>query len=306
MKQDITVRLTDKIAKGNIKCNMEGMPFTDALDMLVDMLSRHVGGFDKTTAMDEVLAREALDSTVIAPGLALPHARLDALDHPLVAIGTSPEGFVTDANRGSVNVVVLILTPRSDPSAYLRLLTAVSKSLGNESFRRRLLICNSSEEIYTLLQEDGVSVPEHLRAKDMMDPNPVTLSESDSLATVIDTLCRKRVMDIPIVDEDGDIRGVVSQEDLLKLSLPEHFLWMEDLSPILDFEPFADTIKKERETNVADFMREEYQAIAPDTPAIQLAKLFQTNHCRQIIVLEDSHFVGVVNLQSFVSQLFWM
>ena len=306
MKQDITVRLTDKIAKGNIKCNMEGMPFTDALDILVDMLSRHVGGFDKQTAMNEVLAREALDSTVIAPGLALPHARLDALDHPLVAIGTSPEGFVTDANRGPVNVIVLILTPRSDPSAYLRLLTAVSKSLGNESFRRRLLICNSSEEIYTLLKEDGVSVPEHLRAKDMMDPNPVTLSESDSLATVIDTLCRKRVMDIPIVDEEGDIRGVVSQEDLLKLSLPEHFLWMEDLSPILDFEPFADTIKKERETNVADFMREEYQAIAPDTPAIQLAKLFQTNHCRQIIVLEDSHFVGVVNLQSFVSQLFWM
>ena len=139
----------------------------------------------------------------------------------------------------------------------------------------------------------------------MMDPTPATLLESDHLGTAINIFCERRVYDIPVVDEQGDVRGVVSLEDLLRLSLPEHLLWMNDLTPIIQFEPFADLLRKEREMHLADFMREEYVKVSPDVPAIQLAKMFIMEKTRQILVMEGRRLAGVVNLHGFISKLFW-
>ena len=100
-------------------------------------------------------------------------------------------------------------------------------------------------------------------------------------------------------------RGVIAIEDLLGLSLPQHLLWMEDLTPIENFEPFSELLRKDSETKVADFMRDKFVAILPETPAIQLAKIFLMQGIRQIQVVEGSRFLGSVNLDSFISQIFW-
>jgi CBS domain-containing protein len=112
-------------------------------------------------------------------------------------------------------------------------------------------------------------------------------------------------MDIPIVDSEGDLRGTIAIEDLLRQSLPQHLLWMEDLSPIANFEPFAELLRKDEETKVADFMHDKYVSIHPETPAIQLAKMFLMNNVRQIQVVDGKKFIGVVNLHSFNAQVFW-
>jgi CBS domain-containing protein len=138
-----------------------------------------------------------------------------------------------------------------------------------------------------------------------MNRNPVTLDEGDTLAHAIQAFCSNRVMDIPIVDEDGDLRGVIAIEDLLGQSLPQHLLWMEDLSPIENFEPFAELLRKDSETKVADFMHDTFVAIPPEMPAIQLAKIFLMQKVRQVQVIDGQKFLGVVNLDSFSSQIFW-
>ena len=82
-------------------------------------------------------------------------------------------------------------------------------------------------------------------------------------------------------------------------------LWMEDLSPIENFEPFAELLRKDSETKVADFMHDKYVSVPPDMPAIQLAKIFLMKQVRQIQVVEGRRFLGSVNLDSFNSQIFW-
>ena len=99
--------------------------------------------------------------------------------------------------------------------------------------------------------------------------------------------------------------GVISLEDLLKLSLPEHLLWLNDLSPILHFQPFAEMLKNDKETKVADFMRETYVSVDENVPAIQLAKIFMVDNVRRIIVTSKGKFAGVVDIQDFTTQLFW-
>lgn len=299
------IHVSDYLAEGNILCRLGNIPAHEAVDRLASLLFMHVGGFDRQTAIDSVMEREQLASTVLIEGLALPHARLDGLLQPMVAVGLSHEGVYFPENNELVRIVILVLTPKSDPSAYLKLVSAISKALSDESLRLRLGLCETPGEAYALLTSGVRGIPSHLVARDLMNAHPVTLREEDDLATAISAFCAQRQMDIPVVDDTGDIRGVLALEDLLRLSLPEHFLWMEDLTPIVNFQPFAELLRKDHETKVADFMRDRYATMIPDTPAIQLAKDFLKNDIRQIILAEDNRLVGVVNVQDFIAQLFW-
>lgn len=306
MQGERPIRLTDFLREENIICNLSVSGRDEAIAQLVSLLYRNEGGFNEKEVVETVLERERIGATTIAPGVALPHARLERLEKPLVAIGTSDQGIEFFApNKQLSNLIILILTPKSDPEAYLRLVAVLSKCLREPDLKRKLAITSSTKDVFKILTEQADGFPTYLRVSEVMDPDPFTLTEADDLATAIDGFCRNRIECIPIVDEEKDLRGVILIEDLLRLTLPEHLLWMEDLSSIMRFEPFAELLRKERETKVADFMSETFESVSPDTPAIQLAKMFITHGVRQIQVLDGKRLVGVIDLERFMSQLFW-
>ncbi len=82
---------------------------------------------DPSAALKAILAREELGSTIIAPGLALPHARLDGLKSLKAAIGICPSG-VHDPHEGgsSIRVYVLFLGPADNMKEHLAFLANVS------------------------------------------------------------------------------------------------------------------------------------------------------------------------------------
>ena len=290
----------------NIRCGLTASTWQDAIAELTQLLHENEGSFDQDAVIAACIEREKATSTVIAPRLAVPHARLDHLSKLLVAVGTSTQGIpFADEERGPVNAVILILTPKTDPGLYLQALAALSRELGAQNATLRIGECLSEEQIYAFFTEKEVSLPAFLAAHDVMDSEPVTLLESDNLKEAINRFCSRHVLDIPVVDEEGDLRGILSLEDLLQHSMPEHLLWMHDLSPILQFEPFAELLRHDRESNVADFMREDYVALGPNVPAIQLAKVFLTQRVRQVLVVEGSRLLGVVDMSAFIAKVFW-
>lgn len=300
------IRLADYIQEDCILCNLADCSRDEAVKQLIHVLHGRLGGFDQDAAASAVIERELLAPTVLAEGLALPHARLECLTSPVLAMATSHSGIDFEAmGEGPVHVVVLILTPKDDPGAYLRLMASLSKTLNLPHVIKRLSVATSAREAFGILTEGPDKIEVHLNAASVMSRNPVTLDEGDTLAHVIHAFCSNRVMDIPVVDAEGDLRGVIAIEDLLGLSLPQHLLWMEDLTPIENFEPFAELLRKDAETKVADFMHDKFVSVSPDTPAIQIAKIFLMQPVRQIQVIEGRRFLGVVNLDSFNSQIFW-
>ena len=103
-----------------------------------------------------------------------------------------------------------------------------------------------------------------------------------------------------------DLRGVLTLTDLLKYSLPEHLLWLEDLSPMYRLQPFSDMLKTADETKVADVMREEFTSAPVDAPAVELAKTFLIGNLFQLIIVDaDGKPAGMVTLKNFSAKLFW-
>ena len=146
-------------------------------------------------------------------------------------------------------------------------------------------------------------LPDYVCAADIMSRDVVRLRERDTLERAVDTLVEHGIVDVPVVDEEGDLVGVVSAYELLRVCLPDYILWMEDLSPVLNFEPFAEVFKKEGKTWLTDVMSLDYPTVAEDVPAIQVAKEITRRGARQVFVVAGRKLVGVITLQDFVNKL---
>lgn len=296
------IELKDCLGRENVLFEVQCTSRDEVLSLLVKQLNQTRDGFDPVDAEKALKEREAVLPTVIAPGVALPHARLDGLSNPLIAIATTRQGILFDVDKDPVNLILLVLTPKADPSSYLRVLSMLSGALKDVDANQ--FVQNADVDDVCELFDVG-ETKDYLTAADVMNSIPVTLLESDTLNTAISVLCSNQILDVPVIDEEGDLRGVIGMEDLLRQSLPEHLLWMEDLTPIIRFEPFADMMKKDEETKLADFMREDVVTVPSDMPAVQLAKIFLRQGIRQIQVVRDRELVGVVNLAGFSTKLFW-
>ena len=294
------------LAEGNIVCGLKSKTHTEVIRALIETLAKNNAGLNVNETYAAVMEREKLMPTVVAPGLAVPHARMSNIKQLLIALGTSSDGvdFKSDT-MGPANVIILILTPKDDPGLHLQVLAALAQDFKEPDTIDRVKAIIKPTEILEFFSGTEVDLPDYVTSKNILNSNPITLKEADSLEYAIQTFATEKILDIPIVDEDNDVRGVISLEDLLKLSLPEHLLWLNDLSPILHFQPFAEMLKSDRETKVADFMREEYISVDENVPAIQLAKIFMVDNVRRIIVTSKGKFAGVVDIQDFTTQLFW-
>jgi mannitol/fructose-specific phosphotransferase system IIA component (Ntr-type) len=103
-----------------------------AIAFLVDRLVEQgrVRGEHAAALVRGVLSRERLGSTAVGRGVAVPHAKTDAVDSPVAIIGRSDIGVqwpVLD-NR-PVQLVCLLLLSDKQPGESLRALEAVSRRL---------------------------------------------------------------------------------------------------------------------------------------------------------------------------------
>jgi PTS system nitrogen regulatory IIA component len=99
-----------------------------------------------------LLEREALQSTGIGDGVAIPHGAMAELTGQCAAILVVPDGVPFDAiDGGDVNILVAVIGPKRASGEHLKTLARVSRILRNREFRQRLLGSESGAEAFELL-----------------------------------------------------------------------------------------------------------------------------------------------------------
>ncbi len=105
----------------------------------------------------DILERENLGSTGIGHGVAIPHARTEAISNFVIGFGRSLEGVDFNAIDGQkVSLIFLMGANPRQLNLYLRLLAELSKLLMNPSFRKELMeVKTSLEVIETIKRFEG-------------------------------------------------------------------------------------------------------------------------------------------------------
>lgn len=121
---------------------------------------------DVTVALDQIVAREATESTGIGNGIAVPHARIPGMKSLACAVGRASKGIdFMSIDRQPVNLVFLICYPPSQQTTYLNFVATVARLLGDKAHFKALLDASDADTIYTQLDEVSQSFDDHHETK---------------------------------------------------------------------------------------------------------------------------------------------
>lgn len=96
--------------------------------------------------------REALQSTGIGEGVAIPHGSLPDLDRQVGAVLTVPNGVDFDSiDAADVHLVIALVSPKRESGEHLKTLARISRILRSRPFRERLVHATDAKEVYDLL-----------------------------------------------------------------------------------------------------------------------------------------------------------
>jgi len=111
---------------------------------------------DKPVIMEMLERREALGSTGIGHGVAIPHGRSLAANDIMVVFGKSRKGVDFDAVDGKpVHLFFLIIAPPQDRfNQYLPFLGKVVELIKQETVRNKLIEIESFEDFLEVLKEN--------------------------------------------------------------------------------------------------------------------------------------------------------
>ena len=107
---------------------------------------------DVEVAFAAIMEREASMSTGMQDGIALPHAKIDGVEHLVAAVGLKPGGMDFASLDGKpTNIVVLSLSPTKNPESHLQYLAAVGKSLRSAATRAKILAAPNPGAVAAIL-----------------------------------------------------------------------------------------------------------------------------------------------------------
>jgi PTS system fructose-specific IIC component len=99
--------------------------------------------------------RENLESTGIGDGIAIPHARTDAVQDLILAFARSPQGIDFSSIDGKPShIIFLIASPEGKKSEYIMALAKLSRLLRKHPVRELLRDAKNPKEIMDIIKKN--------------------------------------------------------------------------------------------------------------------------------------------------------
>jgi fructose-specific phosphotransferase system IIA component len=147
--------LAELLETSTIKLELEARKKNEALQELVELLNRAGKIQNQAAALAGLIEREKLTSTGIGSGIAIPHLLSAETEETVMAFGRKKEGLRFDSvDNQPVTLIFLIVGPKNQEYAHLRLLSRLSRLLHDEGFRQALLDAGTPDEILAIVRQE--------------------------------------------------------------------------------------------------------------------------------------------------------
>ena len=138
-----------------IEVGLEARTKDEVIASLLEIIARTGKVLDRDLAFAEIMERERKLSTGMRHGIAIPHARTDAVTEFLACACTTRDWVEFDAMDGKpCRIFFMTLSPKSVTAPHLKLLAGVSGLMRNRARRLALLEAATAEEALAILTSD--------------------------------------------------------------------------------------------------------------------------------------------------------
>ena len=147
------IALVDLLDERLIKLKLRAKDQAGAIRELADLLAANDSISDRDEFVELVLERERTNSTLADDGIAFPHARTDALDQIVLAIGRSEAGIPWPDENSCAHLIFLIGVPQKMLSDYLVVIGTIARTTKDSAIRTLLLHAETTADFIEKMQD---------------------------------------------------------------------------------------------------------------------------------------------------------
>ena len=151
------MKIMEFLSKKAIVMDIKATKKEDVVKELADALVEG-GDIDKrhrNKLVEALMSREALGSTAIGQGVAIPHAKVDCVDKLIAAFGISKKGVDFDSLDGEpAYIFFLLVAPQDSAGPHLKALARISRLLKDKYFRDGLRAAVDDKAIIKIISQE--------------------------------------------------------------------------------------------------------------------------------------------------------
>jgi CBS domain-containing protein len=132
----------------------------------------------------------------------------------------------------------------------------------------------------------------------IMETDVFTANEDDSIAEVLKTLVDKKTSGLPIVNNDGEVVGFISDGDIMKFIAKQDPRIIDMTSFITvwyDSESFDQKLTDLLKINVMELATTKVISVEPDEGIDEVARILGKKRIKKLPVIQDGKLVGVIS-----------
>lgn len=146
-----------------------------------------------------------------------------------------------------------------------------------------------------------------LKVRDIMTTDVVSVKRETTIRELAELFTTHRVGSVPVVDDSGNLVGIVTESDLIEQDKSLH---IPTVISLFDWVIYLESEKKfERELQkmtgqtVGDICTDKVETVTPDTPVSDVADLMSSKKLHALPVVEGKRLVGIVSRIDLIKTL---
>ncbi len=146
-----------------------------------------------------------------------------------------------------------------------------------------------------------------LTAKDIMTRNVVTVKPDTSIEALASLLMEHHISGTPVVDEAGNLVGIVTENDLIsrnkRLHIPTVVSFLDAAIYLESSKKFEQDVKRLTATRVGDICTKKVVTVAEDTSIEDIATVMSEKRVHLLPVVKAGKVLGIVGKRDVVKAI---
>jgi nitrogen PTS system EIIA component len=156
-KEGVDMKIVEFLDENAVSCELKSETKEAVIKELVGLLvkSGSIKEKDAQKILRILLDREALGSTGIGQGVAIPHGKSDCVSNLISAIGVSKNGLNFDSLDGELtHIFFLLIAPEDSAGPHLKALARISRLLKEKHLRESMLASKDEKSLIKVLKDE--------------------------------------------------------------------------------------------------------------------------------------------------------
>ena len=222
-----TMKITDLLKKDTVIIDLAATSKSAAIDEMTKKLDQ-AGRLNSLDGFREaILKRESQSTTGIGEGIAIPHAKTDAVKTPSILFAKSTKGVDYESLDGQpAHLLFMIAASAGANNEHLETLSRLSSLLMDAKFRESLLAAQSPEEVINIIdakekEEDGEEATTEVKKDEQLilavTACPTGIAHTYMAADALKAKAKERGIALK-VETNGStgVKGKLTAEDIEK------------------------------------------------------------------------------------------